>query len=202
MCCRARCGEGSIDIEGGLESAIGLVFEVVTHTTQAAHLIARQGIGESREVLGAEHVGIECLGILGIELLVGEVDEDDQTMEIVEVKIGKIHIALGAAHVGLCHCRLVDKMFTERREQTQLIGIAVSLVMGQDSGRNQSHAVKLGIFIGTGLVKQYCIAVGCSVKVIKLVTNKLNGDQGAVGLRHLYHAAMGRNGKRLKAHDC
>ena len=123
-------------------------------------------------------------------------------MEIVEVEIGQVHIALDAAHMGLSNGRLVDNTLLERGEQGKLGGCAVSLVMGQDAGRNQSHAITLGILIGTSLVEQDSVAVGCSVKMIKLVTNKLNGNQGAVGLRHLHHAGMSRDGKRLKAHDC
>ena len=38
------------------------------------------------QTLGAEHLGIECLGILGSELHIREFNQNHQTMEIRQIK--------------------------------------------------------------------------------------------------------------------
>ena len=42
---------------------------------------------ETGEILGAEHLGIERLGVIGCELLIGEVNQNHQATEVFKVKV-------------------------------------------------------------------------------------------------------------------
>ena len=81
-------------------------------------------------------------------------------------------------------------------KQGKLLGRALSLVMGEDIGCHQRHALLLGIHIGACLSQQHRVSIGCSIEVVEFVTHKVDGHQCTIGLRHLYQTAVGRNSQR------
>ena len=150
---------------------------------------------EARQILGAEHFGIECLGILGGKCLVGEVNQDHQTTEVIEVKVRQVNIALNAAHVSHFHFLLVNKALGRVGKQCKLNNRALVGVMGKNRGFHKlAVLVELGVNIGSSMIELNGIAIGRSVKTIELVTIELNGHQCSIGLRHLYQTTVGRAG--------
>ena len=188
---------GTHHVKGGLERAVGLVVEVVVHTAGAAHVTTGDRVMVAREILAAEHRGVERLRVVHAELLVREVDQHHQTAEVLQVKVRQVHVALGAQHMALGHCHLIDHLLGQLRQQSLLGGRAHVGIVSEHAAGHQMHAVALGVLIGARLGQHDGVTVGCSVKVIELVAVQADRDQCSIGLRHQHAAGVGRRGQSL-----
>ena len=130
---------------------------------------------EAREILGAEHLGIEFLRIGSGKGPIGEVNQDDETTEVFKVKVRQVNVALSAAHIPGFHFLQVNDALAGAGKQSQFGCRALALVVGKHLGRHQLAVLELGVNIGAVLIELDGIAIGCGVKTVELVTIQLNG---------------------------
>ena len=80
---------GSHNVKYRVKDVVGVIIVIISHTTCHRHKTTIEPV--AGEIMGVNHVVIEAVGIVHRELLVGVIDEDDETAKLVIV-----HHTLGA----------------------------------------------------------------------------------------------------------
>ena len=159
----------------------------------------------ARIITGINHVIIECSRIRHRELLVGVIDQDNQTAEIVIVhqSIGAYTphrtIAVAQHLVTLSHLLTVGQPFGYRCQSRFIVCRAARRVAGDAVTGHQAVAVEAGIGIKACRILQDGITVNRGGKMEEFVTMQGDSQRGSVRLGYLNGGAVGRNCLHCKA---
>ena len=156
---------------------------------------------KARKTLSAEHFGKEHIGILAPEFHICKVNQDNYTMEIVEIRLWQVNIPLHAKQFSLLHFGLIGQVFGRIGEQHYLLGSTVSIVVSENTARLQCLAVKLGILVSSTVIQHDSISILGDIKMIELVTHQADRHHCAIGLGHGDKPPMSGNSKGLNTQE-
>ena len=151
-----------------------VVKEIITHTASHRHATAIEDI--TRVVVGIDHIIVELTGTGHRELLVGVIDQDDQSAEVViihqsvgpdtthrtvaTVKFHRTGLRLGCAGQALGD--IGQESVVGRR--------ALCLVMGNNAAGNEVAAIEACIGVIARSVLDNGVAVGRGGEMEELIT--------------------------------